>query len=83
MLWKSRFGKLELITPPDDGCIFNSNARRSIIEISEKIKLEMDVDVIERNMSIQEIFNASEENRLLEFFGASTGSIHNVSRVSY
>jgi branched-subunit amino acid aminotransferase/4-amino-4-deoxychorismate lyase len=83
VLWKSRFGKFELITPPDDGCIFNSNARRSIIEIKDKIKKEMNVDVVERNMSIHEIFGAQEEGRLSEFFGVSTGSIHNVTRLAY
>lgn len=30
-LIKSRYGTLELITPPDDGCIFNGSVRKSII----------------------------------------------------
>lgn len=32
---KSRYGVLELITPPDDGCIFNGSIRRSIIESAD------------------------------------------------
>lgn len=29
--WKSRIGELEIITPLDDGCIFNGTTRRSIV----------------------------------------------------
>jgi branched-chain amino acid aminotransferase len=61
VLWKSRFGKLELLTPPDDGCIFNGLTRRSIIELKDKIKLDKGVDIIERNVSIHEILGAHEE----------------------
>lgn len=84
VLWKSRFGKLELITPPDDGCIFNGITRKSIIELAAKIKKDKNVDVIERNISIHEIINAHEEHRLLEFFGGSgSATIQHVHRIAY
>jgi branched-chain amino acid aminotransferase len=82
--WKSRFGKLELITPPDDGCIFNGLTRRSIIELKDKIMKEKGVNIIERDISIHEIVNAHEEQRLLEFFGGSgSSSIQHVDRISF
>lgn len=34
-LIKSRFGVVELITPPNDGCIFNGSVRQSIIELKD------------------------------------------------
>ena len=47
-LWKSRYGQLELITPPDDGCIFNGSFRKSILELAPEIEKERGVKVIER-----------------------------------
>jgi branched-subunit amino acid aminotransferase/4-amino-4-deoxychorismate lyase len=38
VLLKSRFGsELELVTPSNDGCIFNGVPRQSIIELKEQI----------------------------------------------
>jgi len=34
VFWKSRYGNLEIITPPDDGCIFNGLTRRTILDIA-------------------------------------------------
>jgi branched-chain amino acid aminotransferase len=42
-LIKSRFGKVELITPPNDGCIFNGSVRKSILELREEIEREAGV----------------------------------------
>ena len=36
-LMKTRYGTLELITPPDDGCIFNGTVRKSIIDLKAEI----------------------------------------------
>jgi len=33
--WKSRYGTLELLTPPCDGCIFNGTLRRSLIDLKD------------------------------------------------
>ena len=46
--WKSRMGELEIITPSDDGCIFNGTTRRSILEMKDKIKKEKGINLIER-----------------------------------
>lgn len=39
-LWKSRFGVIELVTPPNDGCIYNGTLRQSIIDMAEEIYKE-------------------------------------------
>jgi branched-subunit amino acid aminotransferase/4-amino-4-deoxychorismate lyase len=74
MLWKSRFGQLELVTPPNDGCIFNGTVRRSIIELKDEIFKESGVKVVEKDVSIHEMLSAYHEGRLLEFFGGSTST---------
>lgn len=46
---KSRYGEVELVTPPDDGCIFNGSVRKSIIELAAEIEKETGgVKVVER-----------------------------------
>lgn len=35
VVWKSRFGKLEIITPESDGTIFNGVTRRSVVELKD------------------------------------------------
>lgn len=37
MLWKNRFGTVELVTPPSDGCIYNGSIRQSIVEMAAEI----------------------------------------------
>ncbi len=62
-LIKSRFGVVELITPPNDGCIFNGSVRQSILELRDEILKETGVKVIEKQLSIHEMVSASEEGR--------------------
>lgn len=38
VLWKSRLGHLELLTPPNDGCIFNGSLRKTVLDLSDQIK---------------------------------------------
>lgn len=47
-LIKSRYGVTELVTPPDDGCIFNGSVRKSIIQLAAEIEKESGVKVSER-----------------------------------
>lgn len=83
-LIKSRYGAIELITPPDDGCIFNGSVRQSIVHLAEEIEKETIVKVVERQLSVQELVSASREGRLQEFFGCATSSnIQPVSRIVY
>jgi branched-chain amino acid aminotransferase len=56
--WKSRYGQLELITPPNDGCIFNGSVRKAILDLTDEIYNETKVKVIERNVSIHEMISA-------------------------
>jgi branched-chain amino acid aminotransferase len=49
---KSRFGQIELITPPNDGCIFNGSVRKSILELREEIEKEIGVRIVEKQLSI-------------------------------
>jgi branched-chain amino acid aminotransferase len=46
-LMQSRHGEVELITPSDDGCIFNGVNRQSIIELSDRIYKEKNVKLKE------------------------------------
>lgn len=71
-LIKSRFGVVELITPPNDGCIFNGSVRQSILELRDEIHKETGVKVVEKQLSINEMVSASQEGRFQEFFGCST-----------
>lgn len=73
-LWKNRFGEKELVTPINDGCIFNGTVRQTILDIADEIQKETGVKVVERQISIHEITNAYNEDRLFEFFGGATSS---------
>lgn len=84
IFWKSRFGELELITPPNDGCIFNGTVRKSIIDLKEEIFAETGVKVVEKDISILELISAYNEGRFFEFFGGATScNIQPVSRIVY
>ena len=73
-LLKSRYGELELVTPPNDGCIFNGVERQTILDLADEIYKEKGVKVVERQISIHEMINADREERLIEFFGGATSS---------
>ena len=82
---KSRYGVVELITPPNDGCIFNGSVRKSIIELASEIERETGgIKVVERQLSIDEMVSASREGRFQEFFGGATScNIQSVSRIVF
>ena len=68
----SRYGHVELVTPPDDGCILNGVTRQTILDMKDQIKKDFNIDVVERQISIHEVYNAYLEERLISMFGAST-----------
>ena len=35
----SRYGNIELLTPPNDGCILNGVTRQTLIDMKDEIKL--------------------------------------------
>lgn len=84
ILWKSRKGDLELVTPPSDGTILNGITRRAIVDLKDKILQEKGVKLIEKQVSIHEVISAHNEDRLIEFFGAATSSsIKPISTIVY
>jgi branched-chain amino acid aminotransferase len=84
MVCKNRYGVTELITPTNDGCIFNGSVRKSILEMAAEIEKEIGVKVVEKDISIHEMISAHHEGRLLEFFGGATScNIQPISRVVY
>ena len=68
----SRYGNIELLTPPNDGCILNGVTRQTLIDMKDEIKIQTGLEVVERNVSIHELINSDKEGRLLSVFGAST-----------
>lgn len=92
-LMRGMTGVLELITPPNDGCIYNGTFRKSIIDLSEEIERDYhgnpiydqaSLKVVERNVSITELLNASNQGRLIEVFGgASVSNFQPISEIAY
>lgn len=68
----SRYGHLELLTPPNDGCILNGMTRRTIVEMKDQIKAKFNCSVEERKISIHELISSHKEQRLVSMFGVST-----------
>lgn len=84
MLQQSRYGHLELLTPPDDGCILNGVTRQTIIDMAPEIESKLGAKVVERQVSIHELINSDKESRLVSMFGASTHCpILPIDRVCY
>ena len=66
-------GRKELVTPPlTRGDILPGVTRASIVELA---KTWSDIDMIERFPTMSEVIDASNENRLLEVFGAGTAAV--------
>lgn len=82
--WKSRFGDYELITPPNDGCIYNGIIRRSIVDLKDQLLKEKGIKLIERQVSIHEIIAAHQEERMLEFFaGGVSSSVRPIANLDF
>lgn len=65
-------GEMELATPPLDGLILPGITRYSILEMLREWN---EYKITERSISMKEVLKLSEENRLLEMFGAGTACI--------
>ena len=84
MLQQSRYGHLELLTPPDDGCILNGVTRQTILDMSDEIESRLGCKVVERQVSIHELINSDKEDRLVSMFGVSTHCpLQPIERVCY
>jgi len=60
-----------LITPPLGGSILPGITRRSIIQLAK----DRDIEVQERRISIDEVFQAADESTLQEAFGSGTAAV--------
>jgi len=72
VLWKTKEGKTELVTPNLDGTILPGITRDSILQLCRQWG---EFDVSERSFTIQELAAAAKEGRLQEAFGAGTAAI--------
>ncbi len=65
-------GGVELASPPLDGTILPGVNRRSILELADNWE---DVDVVERQISVNELAHAAREGRLREIFCCGTAAL--------
>jgi branched-chain amino acid aminotransferase len=80
VFWENENGKKELVTPGLDGSVLPGITRDSIIKITK----DMGIDVTERHISIKELINAINSNKMLEIFGASTmNGITSIEEIHY
>lgn len=78
VVWRTREGKLQLVTAPLDGkIILDGVTRRSILQLvrerlaDNKAGLES-LEAVERNFSMDELTEAVKEGRVVEAFAAGT-----------
>ncbi|KAF7560132.1 hypothetical protein G7046_g4022 [Stylonectria norvegica] len=71
ILQNAATGRPELITPPLGDIILDGVTRKSVLGLAKE-RLDQDVDVSERELTMKELVQASEENRLLEAFVTGT-----------
>ncbi|KAL8392968.1 hypothetical protein RB595_002962 [Gaeumannomyces hyphopodioides] len=65
-------GRLQLVTAPlDDRLILDGITRRSVVQLARE-RLGDELDVVERRYTIDEVFAAQAEGRLIESFAAGT-----------
>ena len=80
----NRYGQLELATSMDNGCILPNTIRNTILDMKDKIEAELNLKVVERNISIHEVVASYYEGRLVEIIGCSGPSfIQPISRVAF
>ena len=79
VLWKTREGRLQMITAPlDSEMVLEGVTRRSLMDVARE-RLP-DIEVVERDFTIQELEQAVDEKRIVEAFVA--GTAYFVSAVS-
>lgn len=70
----------KLITPLSDGTILEGITRDSVITIAKDLGYEVE----QRDISIDEVIEALEQNRLTEMFGTGTAAVVNpINRIGY
>ena len=73
VVWRDELsGRTQLVTAPlDDRLILDGVTRRSLLQLARE-RLGGELDVVERRYTIQEVFEAEKEGRLVEAFAAGT-----------
>lgn len=61
----------KLVTPELNGSILSGITRDSILKLGKK----MGMDVVERKITIQEVFDAGRDGRLTDAFGTGTAAV--------
>jgi branched-chain amino acid aminotransferase len=86
VVWESKQGKTEMVTPPLGGkIILDGVTRRSILQLArERLAngqggLEP-IDIVERNFTMDEVVEAVEDGRMIEAFAAGT-AVSSQSRI--
>ncbi|KAF1814540.1 branched-chain amino acid aminotransferase II [Eremomyces bilateralis CBS 781.70] len=78
VVWRTRSGATELVTAPlDRKIILDGVTRRSVLQLvrerlSESTENVQGLDIVERNIQMDEIVQAAGDGRLLEAFAAGT-----------
>lgn len=68
-------GQKELLTAPLDGTILEGVTRDSVLALARERLVPEGWKVTERKYTMQELYDASQEGRLVEAFGAGTAAI--------
>lgn len=63
--------QIKLVTPRLDGTILDGVTRRSVLELAHK----MGLDVEERDISLDEVFEGVERGKIVEIFGTGTAAL--------
>lgn len=68
-------GKKQLVTAPLDGTILEGVTRDSVLGLARERLIPEGWEVVERKYTMQELYDASHEGRLIEAFGSGTAAI--------
>jgi branched-chain amino acid aminotransferase len=79
VVWRSREGKVQLVTAPlGDKVILDGVTRRSILQLArERLTGEVQsglepVEIVERKFTMDDVIDAVQEGRIIEAFAAGT-----------
>jgi branched-chain amino acid aminotransferase len=72
LFWVNEKGEKELVTPPLDGTILPGVTRDSILKLTQEWN---EFKVVEKSVTMKDLINALEQNRVIEMFGAGTAAI--------
>lgn len=81
VVFKNQKDEVEMVTAPLDGLILEGVTRRSALDLGKHWK---DVKVSERRMTMKELIDLADNNRILEAFGTGTACVvAPIDRIAY